>query len=240
MPLGEGERSHQRPDFLPGGRSVLFSVRRASLEASQLGVVSLDTGERQLLGDGLSPRYVPTGHIVFARPDGTLWAVPFDGDRLEIRGDPVPVLEHVRVEGGGAVQFAVSGSGSLAYITAAGTGGVDLVWVNRDGSEESVGAESGRLYNSVQVSPDGGRVAVEIVEGTNADVWVHDLEQRTPTRLSFDATRETAPIWTPDGQRLMVTVQALWNVGTDFVLVPFAVISYALGDEAGAHEAIAA
>ncbi len=37
-----------------------------------------------------------------------------------------------------------------------------------------------------------------------------------------------------------VTVQALWNVGTDFVLVPFAVISYALGDEAGAHEAIAA
>ena len=39
---------------------------------------------------------------------------------------------------------------------------------------------------------------------------------------------------------LFVTVQALWNVGTDFVLVPFAVISYALGDEAGAHEAIAA
>ena len=39
---------------------------------------------------------------------------------------------------------------------------------------------------------------------------------------------------------IFVTVQALWNVGTDFVLVPFAVISYALGDEAGAHEAIAA
>ena len=45
----------------------------------------------------------------------------------------------------------------------------------------------------------------------------------------------------PVRQRLIrVTVQALWNVGTDFVLVPFAVISYALGDEAGAHEAIAA
>ena len=42
------------------------------------------------------------------------------------------------------------------------------------------------------------------------------------------------------GVFLVVTVQALWNVGTDFVLVPFAVISYALGDEAGAHEAIAA
>ena len=40
--------------------------------------------------------------------------------------------------------------------------------------------------------------------------------------------------------QFIVTVQALWNVGTDFVLVPFAVISYALGDEAGAHEAIAA
>ena len=40
--------------------------------------------------------------------------------------------------------------------------------------------------------------------------------------------------------RYFVTVQALWNGGTDFVFVPFAVISYALGDEAGAHEAIAA
>ena len=44
----------------------------------------------------------------------------------------------------------------------------------------------------------------------------------------------------PFNWELQVTVQALWNVGTDFVLVPFAVISYALGDEAGAHEAIAA
>ena len=42
------------------------------------------------------------------------------------------------------------------------------------------------------------------------------------------------------GYCVSVTVQALWNVGTDFVLVPFAVSSYALGDEAGAHEAIAA
>ena len=43
-----------------------------------------------------------------------------------------------------------------------------------------------------------------------------------------------------DQLAMKVTVQALWNVGTDFVLVPFAIISYALGDEAGAHEAIAA
>jgi hypothetical protein len=37
----------------------------------------------------------------------------------------------------------------------------------------------------------------------------------------------------------MVTVQALLDVGTDFVLVLFVVISYALVDDAGAQETIA-
>ena len=78
-------------------------------------------------------------------------------------------------------------------------------------------------------------------------VWSVAHQPDTPlevVRLTVEGT-EVAPTRgvglaiSPDGSQI-VTVQALWNVGTDFVLVPFAVISYALGDEAGAHEAIAA
>ncbi len=71
------------------------------------------------------------------------------------------------------------------------------------------------------------------------------LSRREWTRLLGQGVGAWVGCWmyghfSPAIVRAAVTVQALWNVGTDFVLVPFAVISYALGDEGGAHEAIAA
>ena len=82
---------------------------------------------------------------------------------------------------------------------------------------------------------------------------MHDILTGTQLDGTAFASGEdrTCSNWTSSGEgsamvghhdrfTFQVTVQALWNVGTDFVLVPFAVISYALGDEAGAHEAIAA
>ncbi len=75
-------------------------------------------GHRTILRDAVAGRVLPTGHLVFVRR-GALWAVPFDLSRLEAVGTPVPVIEGVRVEGGGSVQYAVSDEGSLAYIPGA-------------------------------------------------------------------------------------------------------------------------
>ena len=59
--------------------------------------------ERRELVDGVSPHYVPTGHLVFGRA-GSLWAAPFDLDALDLSGEPVPILEGVTMgaEGAGA------------------------------------------------------------------------------------------------------------------------------------------
>ena len=71
-----------------------------------------------MLVDGTHPRYAPTGHIVFARAD-SLWAVPFDADRLEMTGAPTPVLEEVRVSGNiGLANFALASDGSLVLCPA--------------------------------------------------------------------------------------------------------------------------
>ena len=52
---------------------------------------SLRTGERTLLVEGGSDaRYIPTGHLVYAL-GSVLFAVPFDVDRLEVSGGPVPL-----------------------------------------------------------------------------------------------------------------------------------------------------
>ena len=112
-----GERNHRWPQHLPGGRAALFIVRTGYPESqNKIAVVSLDTGEyRTILTGGAYPRYVPRGYLVYCRL-GTLYAVPFDLGRLEVTGDPRPVLEDVYFYySSGSVAFAVSDSGSLVY-----------------------------------------------------------------------------------------------------------------------------
>ena len=134
------------------------------------------------------------------RPDG-LWAVPFDLDRLETTGQPLPVVEGVDVTASGRGQFALGGDASLVYVPGVGAPGArTLVWVDREGREEPV-AMPPRPYYAARLSPDGTRVAVE-VRDENTDIWVHDLSRGTQARLTFDAGEDRFPVWTPDGERI--------------------------------------
>ena len=64
-------------------------------EKDQVAVLDLETHEKKILVQGGSnARYAAGEHIVYAAA-GTLRAVSFDARRLEIRGNPVPVAEHV-------------------------------------------------------------------------------------------------------------------------------------------------
>ena len=84
--LAGDELDHRQPELLPGGTELLFAVNSNS--GDRIALKSLDTtGERRILFDGSTPRYVSSGHIVFAR-ENALWAVPFDADQREPTGDP--------------------------------------------------------------------------------------------------------------------------------------------------------
>jgi len=44
-------------------------------------------------------------------------------------------------------------------------------------------------------------VALRVAAG-NADIWIWDLVHKTLTRLTFEGTSNSAPLWTPDGKRV--------------------------------------
>ena len=161
---GTGEIGHG-PQVLPGEKAVLFTLGDgANWDDAQIVVHSLETGERKVLIEGgRDARYVPTGHLVYVL-DGTLLAVPFDVDTLEVTGGPIPMAEGVMTAGTttGAAQFSVSDTGALVYV-AAGSGleSRTLVWVDRDGREEALAAEP-RAYTYPRISPDGGRLALSM------------------------------------------------------------------------------
>ena len=154
----QGEIDHLWPQFLPGGDAVLFAITASPIEESQIAVLSLDTRERKVIVRGGSfPQYSPTGHLLYG-VEGALWAVGFDLSRKETIGDPVPVQQDVLTKPSGAADFSLSEDGSLVYLPGFATGGPvpvrTLVWVDRDGNEESLAAPP-RSYTYMHISPDG-------------------------------------------------------------------------------------
>ena len=193
---------HLWPEILPGGEAVLFTIVGGAVENAQIAVLSLVTGEIEvLIPGGSNPRYAPTGHIVYG-VGGTLRAVGFDVERLEVTSDPIPVLEGVITKGSGAADFSISGDGSLVYIAGDPQVGQDrtLVWVDRDGREEALAAEP-RAYRYPRISPDGSQVALD-VRDQEEDIWIWDFARETLRRLTFDPGNDLYPTWTPDGERL--------------------------------------
>ena len=203
--LEEGESGHRWPEILPGGRIVLFTVEKGQGESNrEIAALNLETGERKLLiPGGSNPHYAATGHIVYGL-DGTLRAVPFDLDAVEVKGDPIPVLEGVVTQARGDAHFSLANDGTLVYVPETGGGVAEqltFVWVDREGREEPVAAEP-RVYQEFSLSPDGTKIAVRVIGPENQDVWIYDLVRDTQMRLTFDPAIEAFPIWTPDGQRV--------------------------------------
>ena len=169
---------------------------------ASVALLSLATGEyRVVMEGGTKARYVDTGHIVYAR-GGSLLAVPFDVDRLELTGVPMPVVDDVSMRPtSGHADFVVSKEGTLVYAAGgAREGRVPLWWVDRTGEKELL-LDDGHWFVSPQLSPDGRRLAV-VTYGMNTSVWVYDLGRGTLSLLAsgFD---NHVPMWTPDSRRVM-------------------------------------
>ncbi len=204
--IGESIPTHRWPHFLPDGKTVLFTAtdRNSEFTDATINSVSLDTGEQKtIIKGGAYARYVPTGHIVYGR-SGTLMAVPFDAGKLEATGVAVPVLQGV-LNGPtyGSVQFACAKSGHLLYVPGSATEDDRLlVWLDATGKETPASAHK-RGYNNARLSPDGTRIAAQIVSGGNVDLWILELDRDSFSRLTFDEAVDQNPFWSPDGKSIV-------------------------------------
>ena len=180
-----GEAFHLWPDFLPGGKAVLFDTapgsRIYSMENAQVVVQSVGTGERRnLIQGGTQPRYAASGHLVYAQ-GGSLLAALFDPQLLTVTGAAVPVVQGILQSSvTGSAQYSISATGSLAYVP----GGYQpeqskLVWVSRNGAEQPLAAPA-RAYRGPRLSPDGRRVVLYYDQARRASGGRTDPNQRRP------------------------------------------------------------
>jgi Tol biopolymer transport system component len=136
--------------------------------------------------------------------------MPFDVDRLEAAGSPIPVVEGVEVDAYGMATFAIAGDGSLTYLPS-GARARELAWVSREG--RTLTALEGRLdYFAPRIAPDGRQLAI-IIDG---DIWVHNPERGTRARLTFDGGT-SSPVWTRDGERVAFRSYGRQEAGIDWI-----------------------
>jgi serine/threonine-protein kinase len=208
--LADGESAHRWPQVLPGGRAVIFTVAVGAGGSGFGRVVAqrLPDGETKVIQpDGFFARYLPTGqgsptrggrgggHLVYMS-GSTMFAAPFDSEKLEWLGVPVPVVDAVAgFSGPLASSVSFSNTGALVYVP----GGAQrqlrqMVWLDRDGRQSPLTAQPA-IFNDPRVSPDGRRIAVALGSVSGPDIWIYEWARDAMSRLTFDPLNDQDPLW---------------------------------------------
>jgi serine/threonine-protein kinase len=204
------------PHLLPGGKAILFAVcALGGADHCNIEILTLADGRRhELVRGGQSPHYLPsssgTGHLVYVNK-ATLFAMPFDPATLETRGTATPVLDDVAyAPATGVGLFDVSRTGTLIYRRSRTDAVMATVqWVDATGKKEPLRAKPASYGSSnPSLSPDGTRIALEISEGANNDIWIYEPQRDTLSRLTFGGVNR-APVWSPDGTHVVFSIALL-------------------------------
>jgi serine/threonine-protein kinase len=199
----EGEQV-AAPEILPGGRAVLYTViptrsiltpGMANVAGARIEAIDLQTRARKVLIRGGSyARYAATGHLLYLSA-ARVHAVGFDARSLELNGEARGVVDEPVDE------FAISAEGTLAYAPGSQSRGHTLVWVDRQGREQPLGVPP-QPYIYPRVSPDGTRIALDVLTSPDRDIWVWDLRRKALDRFTVDPAGNPLVAWSRDGRHL--------------------------------------
>jgi eukaryotic-like serine/threonine-protein kinase len=202
LDFDRGEQSHRFPRFLEDGERFLYLSRG-----------SVDSKNRIMLGalDGRAPHEVlhtsanavESSGVLFYLRDGSLFAQHLDHRSVSLAGAPVPIAADLRVIRSAARIVADAAPGTLVFQTGGDLSKTQLVWLDRHGERIGTIGEPA-FYVGPRISPDGRRIAAHEVNpdlGTY-DIWIVDVASGRRERVTFAATTERQPVWSPDGRSI--------------------------------------
>jgi len=204
---GAGIGAHFWPWFLPDGRRFLYVAVDFSADqvTSEVRIGSLDGGKPiKIVRTPFSypVAYAPEGYLLFIREGLVAQALDLDTGRLS--GEAIRLGSLGRNVAGQYLPFSISHSGILVF---GGLGvafaSLELTWFDRTGKELGrIGSH--RTYRDPSISPDGKRVAGQIMEETGlGDLWLIDLDRNVESRFTFQPASRMNPLWSPDGSRIV-------------------------------------
>ena len=209
--LGPKQASHRWPWFVSDGRRLLFyafgtpdtiGIYLGGLDGSAPTRLTPANSGAVYLSEGPGPAgaFREGGWLMWVRA-GALVAQRLDVAKAALAGETVTLADGVPVDGSRRSAVSVSATGLVAYRTGTASQG-QLTWVDRSGTARgTVGDPDANRLRNPRVSPDGRRVAVSRTVQGNSDLWL--LDGARMSRITFDATSDQFPVWSPDGARIV-------------------------------------
>ena len=181
---------------------MLFTVSSGGADTLQVAVLDLRTNNRIMLMRGSHAEYVEPGYLLYVA-DGSLRAVRFDLDSLQVRGDATTVADRVLVGASGAAQYAVARSGVLVYVNSSEQRSTkSVLWMDCTGRETPVNLPP-RAYTDVAVSPAGTEAVLTIGDQSASDLWIWHFNRETLTPMPSASGLNTSASWTSDGRHIV-------------------------------------
>jgi serine/threonine-protein kinase len=187
---------------VPGRPTLFFGYYSPSATDPNVYAMDLESRDTTNVVPGAYwPEWSPTGHLLYARNEGSLYAVPFDVNGRKVMGSAVPVLDSL-AEALPEGRYDLSPAGSLIYVAGRSfpsnvSNSYSLELDSVDGGSERIPLPPSDHWDA-KFSPDGRRLAYI----RNDHVWIYDLDLGTHTQLTAEGSRRHNPAWSPDGARL--------------------------------------
>ncbi len=202
--VAPGEDGHIWPCFLPDGKHFVFLGDASTTPNHSIRLGSLDStnSEKLVAGAVTNLAVAPPDWVLFVR-SGALIAQRLDLSAKKLVGEPILLGEQIALtDQTHFFDFSVSATGALLYRSA--NPDSQLVWFDRSGKRSGNVGEPDR-YGSLELSPDEKEVAFERLDadGRHANLWLVDLARGSTSRLTSTVGSDYAPVWSPDGSRLL-------------------------------------
>ncbi|HEU4694011.1 MAG TPA: protein kinase, partial [Vicinamibacterales bacterium] len=206
--LAAGETNHRWPEFMPDGRTVLFTnqgseagvyVTTLDRPADKKRVFEAPSNVKYYPGQGTGP-----GYLLWVAQDRVM-AQQFEAVSAQLVGSPlvIPGTEDTAsFPGSFRGSVSVSNEGTLLYRT----GGTrhQLRWFTANGTALTTLGATDR-YVGLRLSPNDNEVLVSIRDATvNGDLWRVDLASGARSRVTSEGGGWYA-VWSPDGQQVAFT-----------------------------------
>jgi serine/threonine-protein kinase len=203
------------PSLLPNERWLIVGLLNSADDgtASTVAAVSLETGEVRKLVDGaFFGQYLDDGLLLLMLPDGTLVTTEIDPSDPRPSDVRQPVREVIARNASQGPHLAVAQNGTVVFLSG-GEALNTVVLIDKQGTETPL-LTTPKEYKDPRFSPDGRRLAFEIAQGNEGDLWIYERDQATLTRVTF-GSENLYPVWSPDGTRIAYTsrqsgIAGLW------------------------------
>ena len=205
--LRPGELGHSSPQWLPDGKTVMFTIM--SIEGSRLVAVTPGSTDPTVIVNGAEfGRYVKAGYVTYLETrSGVLTAVPFSPSSLKVTGQPIRIAEGIaRSPTNLFVDYDASLTGDIAFLPGTASASTSFAWVTREGVTRTLPIKP-QASEQPRLSKDGKRLIALVLTGAGEqeDLWAFDLERGTPLRLTFEPQESETALWTAEGTQILFT-----------------------------------